>query len=637
MNTFKKLIALMLCLCMIFTFASCETITDLLDEIMPGEKDDTTDSTDDTTGGTDDTEGDIITKNEWDAAASEDKFNNVTFTMLVTFKGETETYPVICKLDGNSASMQEDDYEEEIVDAETAAAIRSVYMNTILAVLESYENFTYDLKAGAFVSSKDIVYNVTVIEYDATITASNVKVKIDANKNIAEISCAMKQEYVDGSDTGVLELDVVFTFSNYGTTVVGSSNDDNSGDNSETTDLATAYSSSCAGKNVTMDIYALEILNDGTEKPENYVYKTTASSLYMSSPYGDQIYSIENGSTCIYMKTESGWVKSNVQTNAPIGTLVEMYVGMFESVFDAFTYDASTNTYSAANLTIAQYGGMSFDSVSIEIKDGMVYQLKYVMDTFDYSGDTPVVHGKGYATHTFSDYGKTVVELPENYTDNTNGGGTTGGNGGNVDDNPVNTKVSEDEWNDIFDKMGNTSNVTITMDVSAEYNDGRAMNQHDMLKTTDVASNTIDRDTDDQTFHSIEDGNYYNYYLSGDTWHKRNVTSGYAPIGSAVMQQYVTTFRDLYSALTYDEESCAYVGTDVVATQNGQEFVLPEFSIKFVDGKFSEIYYTSYAYTTNADGERVVSGIGTMLLKFSDFGVTVVELPSDYIDETAAQ
>ena len=620
MNILKRIFALAICLCMIFAFASCDQLTGIINSI---------------TGKGDDNEPVVIpmTKEEWDAAKSEEKFNNVTFSMRVKFDDEAETHLITCMLDGDNASFSEDGYEEDNIGREETEAIRSIYMNTVLAILDNFANFTYDKENNLFVSSADIVYNVTVIEYDAKITAKNVKVKIDENKHIAEIACHMTQEYVERGSHHALNLDVVFTFSNYGTTVVGGQS---GGSTTQPVTLNDVYAESCKLKNVTMSVDALEILNDGTEKPENHVYKTTATTLYMTSPYGDQIYSVENGSTYIYNKTDSGWVKISVQTNAPIGTLVEMYIGMFESVFDSFTYDESTNTYSATNLTIDQYGGTSFDSVSIEVRDGKVNQLKYVMDTFDYSGDTPVVQGKGYATHTFSDYGTTVIEIPKNYIDNTSGG-NAGGDGGNVDDKPVNTKVSEDEWNEIFDKMGNTSNVTITMDFSAEYNDGRTINQHDMLKTTDVASNTIDRDTDYQTFHSIEDGNYYNYYLSGDTWYKRNVTSEYTPIGSAVMQQYVTTFRDLYSALTYDEESCAYVGIDVVATQNGQEFVLPEFSIKFVNGKFSEIYYTSYAYTTNADGERVVSGIGTMLLKFSDFGVTVVELPSDYIDETAAQ
>ena len=128
------------------------------------------------------------------------------------------------------------------------------------------------------------------------------------------------------------------------------------------------------------------------------------------------IYSIEDGTTYVYMLTESGWEKNYVQSNAPIGTLLEMYVGMFQSIFDDFEFNPQMSIYSISDVTVNIYGSETkFDFISIEVRDGIIYELRYVMDTYGYVDGEYVVHGKGYATLTFTDYGTTVVELPTEY------------------------------------------------------------------------------------------------------------------------------------------------------------------------------------------------------------------------------
>ena len=53
----------------------------------------------------------------------------------------------------------------------------------------------------------------------AKITAENIVVELDANMNIYKISCKMTQEFeMDGLQAYV--LNVTFTFTNYGTTVI---------------------------------------------------------------------------------------------------------------------------------------------------------------------------------------------------------------------------------------------------------------------------------------------------------------------------------------------------------------------------------------------------------------------------------
>ena len=244
MYNLKRIFSLIVCICALFALTSCDMVIDYVEQFIPIKDNETFDDkdpldeniqdttkeddkeiTDDETKDEndkdhDDSIGGDISSNDWNSAIQQEKFDNVTFSIFVIFPGETEPYPVICKLDGEQAAYSEGSWPEEVVDEETTASIRSIYMNTVLAILDNFSNFTYDNTTGTFVSKDDIVYNVQVLDYDAKITASNAIVKLDTNKNIAEISCHMKQEYIESGTPESMEFDAVFAFYNYGTTVV---------------------------------------------------------------------------------------------------------------------------------------------------------------------------------------------------------------------------------------------------------------------------------------------------------------------------------------------------------------------------------------------------------------------------------
>ena len=601
--TFKKILALMLCLCMAFAFASCDQLTEIIDKFKGGEDvipDDIVES---------------ITKEEWNSAIAEEKFDNVTFKIVVTDPEESVPVTILCKLDGNKSYINDDGYED-FGDAEVTAAMRNVYMNTVLAILNNFADFTYDAEKEIFVASKDIVYNVTVMEYDAKITVSNAKVKINTDKSIAEISCYMKQEYTENGKPCSLEFDAVFSFYDYGKTVVelpGNNTPQEEG-------LAAAYESSCGHKNLTISVEAIEKLYDGTEIPEYLEFRSTENSLCMSTEAKDLYYSIEDGQAYIFVKNDAGWQKVTTSNTTPIGTLVQMYVGQFECIFDEMTYDTDQGIYYAENVYVPLSETETlFDYVSIEIRNGLVYQLKYVMDTYNYESGTPVAHGKGYATLTFHSYGTTVVDLP---VLGTGGSGAQGA-------------MTKEEWDSAFEKSGMVSNVTMTMTSTRNKFGEESITSKSMLKTTATESQTIDLDSGYTTYHSIEDENYYYYTISGSTWIKRDANPESAPIGSIVMQQYTTTFVGIYENLSYDKATDAYVGKNFVINQGGRDFTIHDCYFKFVDGRLAEIYYVSDMYSSIDGGEMVLSGTGTVILTFSDYGTTVVELPTEYPDETA--
>jgi hypothetical protein len=53
----------------------------------------------------------------------------------------------------------------------------------------------------------------------ATITVKNAIVTLDADTMLASISCQMTQDFTDG-EAKQFVMDITFTYSNYGTTVI---------------------------------------------------------------------------------------------------------------------------------------------------------------------------------------------------------------------------------------------------------------------------------------------------------------------------------------------------------------------------------------------------------------------------------
>ena len=80
-----------------------------------------------------------------------------------------------------------------------------------------FDKYRYNAEKDCYEAIDGISYTVNVMnEYVATIIPTNVSIKLDESLRIAEISCHMVQS-IAGME---LILDAVFTFSDYGTTVV---------------------------------------------------------------------------------------------------------------------------------------------------------------------------------------------------------------------------------------------------------------------------------------------------------------------------------------------------------------------------------------------------------------------------------
>ncbi len=184
-----------------------------------------------------------MTKEEWAGLSAKANFDNVTFELWAAYVagdgasgsdiqgylGEGQDLGVY-QIDGNRGYAREYDGDEHntyFLESDVVASIKSLYIETALAMLNNFEDFTYSQESKAFLSNKTISYNVAIAGITATLTVQNVKVEVLPDGYLGKISCDMKQqatkeEMANFEEDEAFELDVkvVFAFSEYGTTVL---------------------------------------------------------------------------------------------------------------------------------------------------------------------------------------------------------------------------------------------------------------------------------------------------------------------------------------------------------------------------------------------------------------------------------
>lgn len=230
---FKRVSLIFLCLVLaISTFAACDKGADSTDETSAQTSEQTSEQTSDqtssdtssevaeTTSGETESESENsgITEVEWDAMILASKFENVTFTSNSTFISGYEDkgpHTNVFKLNGSAGTV-----DGESMSGESLTATRNMTLGTALAIVNDFDKFEYNKADDSYVSTEAIVYNVSVMNYNAKITAKNVVVKLDDDMNITKIACNMTQEFEDDGVAKTYVLDITFTFSDYGTTVI---------------------------------------------------------------------------------------------------------------------------------------------------------------------------------------------------------------------------------------------------------------------------------------------------------------------------------------------------------------------------------------------------------------------------------
>ena len=165
-----------------------------------------------------------VTKEQWNLAFITEKFNNVTinYGFFQTEVGEVKTEILI---DGDKVLKTMNDVNLVVgYTGEQAEDQKSLVLDLFIGLIEKYENFTFDEQESVYVSTDTITSTVTddVSGYTAVETLTNGKVKFNDDYTIEWLTCDITEEiFVNGQPLRVSNLnDMVFTFKDFGTTVV---------------------------------------------------------------------------------------------------------------------------------------------------------------------------------------------------------------------------------------------------------------------------------------------------------------------------------------------------------------------------------------------------------------------------------
>ena len=170
-----------------------------------------------------------VSEESWLQSLSVQKFDNVTVNYSLSSSEMLQSH-VLKIADGKvyrkmTITMANADpmVVERFFYEEDASVQRTMFFEVFFALLNERDNFVWDSELGYYINSKEV--STTVKSHDpneyANEVMTNGKVKFDSEGNVEYFSCTLKESvyYNDELKTEVIG-EVVWTFSEYGTTVV---------------------------------------------------------------------------------------------------------------------------------------------------------------------------------------------------------------------------------------------------------------------------------------------------------------------------------------------------------------------------------------------------------------------------------
>ena len=156
----------------------------------------------------------ILTDEKIEELVASDNFKNVTMKMVGAIDGDQEFDCTFYFENGRCLLMEYG--RPQLFEGEEADMVRSIFVNTAIAVLSHGDNFV--LTENGYFCGDDVTYGCYVTDVgNATIVSKNNLVNLDADGKLLSLSCSMLQTYSDGK---VNVTNVTFTFDDYGTTVI---------------------------------------------------------------------------------------------------------------------------------------------------------------------------------------------------------------------------------------------------------------------------------------------------------------------------------------------------------------------------------------------------------------------------------
>jgi len=169
-------------------------------------------------GQTEGTNGSGETAKPWEQAIKPENFNNFTVKLDVAFTdGNTVHDPDnnVYAINGNAVSMDGGKTFDE--KAELTEQVKTLMIDPVRNLIANAENVYMNAEGVYSIPSSACALNYSV--YQGTISATDIVLTLDADGHLATFSCKMVQDVnIEGEGNVKLEMDVTFTFSNYGTT-----------------------------------------------------------------------------------------------------------------------------------------------------------------------------------------------------------------------------------------------------------------------------------------------------------------------------------------------------------------------------------------------------------------------------------
>lgn len=275
------------------------------------------------------------------------------------------------------------------------------------------------------------------------------------------------------------------------------------------------------------------------------------------------------------------------------------YMGSFKkyaALYSEFTYDSAANAYVAGDLDNTD--GLIYDSISVKITNGKLSVIEVTGSEYDGA----VRHTEYYQLY---DYGTTSVTLP-----------TVSGGGDKPPAISSNNEVDAAGWTAALSASAfvNVTTTAITDDDNGVAtiifkNDGA--NKRVSMEATGL-SNII----------AFVDGEYYNYMNLLDTGWFRSLANA---DDFAKMMHYESIYTEQfeYEDFTYDESTHSYKADEYTVDSPEGEETLTDITLKFLDGKLMYLEFN----VVDEDGTDDI-----LIMAFSDYGTTTIELPSSYTD-----
>lgn len=170
-----------------------------------------------------------VTKEEWKAMLSESNFENYTMTQsqTVTYApNQTVKQDVVFKVAGDKASaklnMDGEHAATLVYEGEEAAMQKGFYEQIYRGMLAEFDNYVYDSEKGGYKIEKEITVDIPAELYNMTIkiTMRDAFVKLSEDGRLLEFECDFTQENKTSQGVSAASAEALWTFSDYGTTVI---------------------------------------------------------------------------------------------------------------------------------------------------------------------------------------------------------------------------------------------------------------------------------------------------------------------------------------------------------------------------------------------------------------------------------